>query len=188
MSRDKRQVKTRLQDMKSLALWDKGESSVPLRNVSGDEAGEKGSGQSPGIPLLYPEAKGSCPRKWGWHLPQLHGQGCQVCALDVYPRGPWASLGVPGQCCRPHHGHAQAWGRWVLATMPLLWCPHTSLRPDPQLVHWEGPFSHPLQVQTQAHCPSSSIAQRPVVCLLWLYSPSIPWKILFFLQHPGPNS
>lgn len=35
----------RLPDMRSLALWDDGGRSIPLGDVSGDEAAEKGSGQ-----------------------------------------------------------------------------------------------------------------------------------------------
>lgn len=53
--------------MKSLAVGDAGERSVPLGDVSGNEGGEKGSQQKekPGMPHFILEAKGSCPRRLG---------------------------------------------------------------------------------------------------------------------------
>lgn len=69
------------------------------------------------------------------------------------PQPPW---GLQGNTASLTMGHAQSQGKWVLAEEAFLWCLHTGPRPDPYLVHWEGQFFHPPQVQTQAHHPPAS--------------------------------
>lgn len=79
-----------------------------LSDVSGVEAGEKGSrqkGEGWGPPL-YLRSKEELPKEAGLTNAIALLPGCQVCALEEHPREGdpcLASPGAPGQCCRPHH-------------------------------------------------------------------------------------
>lgn len=83
-------------DMRSLALWDDGGRSMPLRDVSGDEAGEKGSGQREWPALSWKQRKAFdiCDI-----CHSFVARGTSVPWMCTPKRGPSVFLGSPGQHC-----------------------------------------------------------------------------------------